>query len=274
VRRESAVGRTVLLAILLVAAITLLGRMSGGGGPVVSSSATAGRSGTTVERSPSARTGATGATGLGSAPIASVEEAHVVRVVDGDTIIVDRGRGSERLRYIGMNTPETVAPGQPVESGGPEAADANTRLVAGQTVELERDVSETDRYGRLLRDVWLPDPSRPTGWLLVNLELVRLGFAQVTTYPPDVRYVDALLDAQRAARAAGRGLWAEPASAPAASSLTLVGAGGCHPSYSPCVPVVGDLDCPDVREMGLAPVRVIGPDDYRLDGDGDGLGCE
>lgn len=231
---------------------------------------------------PARQTPTLAAGALGSAPIGRVEEARVVRVVDGDTIVVDRGRGSERLRYIGMDTPETVDPRRPVEPMGEQASKTNEMLVGGSTVWLEKDVSETDRYGRLLRDVWLRDDTRPSGWLFVNLELVAEGFAQVSTYPPDVRYVDALVDAQRAARDAGLGLWsaapAESTPVPSPVRLTGGGSGGgrvsCHPSYSPCLPVVDDLDCADVRAMGAAPVRVNGPDDYRLDADGDGLGCE
>jgi micrococcal nuclease len=124
--------------------------------------------------------------------------------VDGDTVIVDRGRGNERLRYIGMDTPETVKPDTPVAFMGREASAANAALVAGRTVVLERDVSETDQYDRLLRYVWLRDGDT---WLLVNLELVRQGYAQVATYPPDVRWTDMFLEAQRVARAAGLGLW-------------------------------------------------------------------
>jgi len=144
---------------------------------------------------------------LGAAPIGPTEEATVVRVVDGDTIVIDRGYGEERVRYIGINTPETVAPGTPVEWMGPEASAANKRLVEGREVVLERDVSETDSFGRLLRYVWLVDVTRPTGWLFVNLELVAGGFAQVSTYPPDVRYVDLYLEAQALAREAEVGLW-------------------------------------------------------------------
>jgi micrococcal nuclease len=138
------------------------------------------------------------------APVGRTEAARVVRVVDGDTIIVDRGRGNERLRYIGMDTPETVKPDTPVAWMGPEASAANKALVDGRAVVLERDVSETDQYGRLLRYVWLRDGDR---WTLVNLELVRRGFAQVATYPPDVRWTDVFLAAQRVAREAGLGLW-------------------------------------------------------------------
>jgi len=157
---------------------------------------------TPVDRaSPTPRGTATG----GPGPSGPTESATVVRIVDGDTIVVDRGRGAEKVRYIGMDTPETVKPDSPVEWMGPEASAANAALVEGRRVTLEKDVSETDRFGRLLRDVWI---EKPTGWLMINLELVRTGFAAVSTYPPDVKYVDLLLAAQRQAREAGVGLWA------------------------------------------------------------------
>lgn len=138
------------------------------------------------------------------APTGATEEARVVRVVDGDTIIVDRGRGDERLRYIGIDTPETVKPASPIEWMGAEASAANRALVEGAVVVLEKDVSETDQYARLLRDVWLRADG---GWRLVNLELVRDGYARVSTYPPDVKYADLLLAAQVVARDNDRGLW-------------------------------------------------------------------
>jgi len=153
-----------------------------------------------------ATTGAQHLTGADEAfrPIGPTESARVVRVVDGDTIVVRLGGHDQRLRYVGMDTPETVKPGSPVEWMGPEANRANTALVEGQTVVLEKDVSETDEYGRLLRYVWLVVGDR---WTLVNLELVRQGYAQVETDPPDVRYADRFVAAQRAAREAGLGLW-------------------------------------------------------------------
>jgi len=104
------------------------------------------------------------------------------------------------VRYIGIDTPETVHPSLPVEPLGKEAMVKNAELVADKMVMLEKDVSETDQYGRLLRYVWV-------GEVLVNAELVRLGYAQVSTYPPDVRYQDLLLSLQREARAEERGLW-------------------------------------------------------------------
>lgn len=138
------------------------------------------------------------------APVGATETARVVRIVDGDTIVVDRGRGNERLRYIGIDAPESVKPGTPVQFMAREASAANAALVAGRVVVLERDVSETDRYGRLLRYVWLRDGG---SWTFVNLELVRRGFAHAVTFPPDVRWVDALRTAERTARDADAGLW-------------------------------------------------------------------
>lgn len=139
-------------------------------------------------------------------PTGPTETARVIRIVDGDTIVVRRESSGqdERLRYIGMNTPETKKPDTPVQWMGPEASVANAALVEGHTVVLEKDVSDRDRFGRLLRYVWLVDGDR---WTLVDLELVRRGFAQVETDPPDVKYAGRFLEAQRAARSAGSGLW-------------------------------------------------------------------
>jgi micrococcal nuclease len=144
---------------------------------------------------------------LGYAPVGPTETATVLRVIDGDTIEVDRGNGPEKVRYIGIDTPETVDPGSPVEWMGPEASAANATLVEGKEVVLERDVSETDQYGRLLRYVWITDPSSDSGMRLVNLALIADGYAQVSTYPPDVRYADLYLAAQRTARRGELGLW-------------------------------------------------------------------
>ncbi len=129
------------------------------------------------------------------------QAALVVRVIDGDTIEVQIDAQTYRVRYIGMDTPETVHPGQPVMWFGPEATAANAHMVAGQTVYLEKDVSETDRYGRLLRYVFLADGTH------VNAELVRRGYAQVSTYPPDVKYQELYQELQTVAREAERGLW-------------------------------------------------------------------
>jgi micrococcal nuclease len=133
-------------------------------------------------------------------------EATVVRIVDGDTIHVRLGDHLEKVRYIGVNTPELHHPTKGEEPGGRVAAFANRELVAGRSVRLELDAQTRDRYGRLLAYVWVDDT-------MVNAELVRRGFAQVMTVPPNVRHQSLFLELERQARAAGRGLWREPAPA-------------------------------------------------------------
>lgn len=128
-------------------------------------------------------------------------QGRVIRIVDGDTIRVSVGGDVYTVRYIGIDCPETKHPSLPVQWMGPEATRANEELVRGKKVYLEKDVSETDRYGRLLRYVFLDDGT------FVNAELVRRGYAQVATYPPDVKYQDLFLEMQVEAREAGRGLW-------------------------------------------------------------------
>jgi micrococcal nuclease len=137
---------------------------------------------------------AAGAAGAGTI------EGTVVRVVDGDTINVQLADRVEKIRYIGVNAPEIHHPIKGEEPGGRAAAQVNRGLVIGRRVRLELDVQPRDRYGRLLAYVWVGDT-------MVNAELVRLGYAQVMTVPPNVRYQDLFLKLQREARDAGRGLW-------------------------------------------------------------------
>ena len=145
-----------------------------------------------------------GAAGGLPGPTGPTEVARVASVTDGDTIRVELDGENVPVRYIGIDTPEMR---DPVEPFGAGATDANERLVAGREVVLERDVSDIDRFGRLLRYVWIETEE---GWILVNLELVRQGVATVVTFPPDVKYHDeVLLPAQREAREAGRGLWGD-----------------------------------------------------------------
>lgn len=122
----------------------------------------------------------------------------VSRVVDGDTIELDNG---QKVRYIGINTPETVDPRRAVQCFGHEASEYNKQLVEGKQVRLVKDVSETDKYGRLLRYVYLNDGT------FVNLNLVENGFARVDTYPPDVAHAKEFEAADKAARIAKIGLW-------------------------------------------------------------------
>jgi micrococcal nuclease len=128
-------------------------------------------------------------------PAASPTVTSVARVIDGDTVVLSTGK---HLRYIGIDTPEM----NPLQPFAQEATDANRRLVEGKSVRLEKDLSETDRYDRLLRYVWV-------GNTMVNLELVRLGLAQAKSYPPDVRYQSLFEAAEVEAKLARRGMWAK-----------------------------------------------------------------
>lgn len=211
---------------------------------------------------------------FGQEPTGPTELATVVSVTDGDTIRVLIGGQEFPVRYIGIDTPE-VSGG--VEWMGREAAAANAALVAGREVVLEKDVSETDRYDRLLRYVWIQDGD---GWLFVNLELLRQGFAQVSTYPPDVKYVDALyLDAESEARDAGLGLWGAPPT-PVPTPTPVAQQPSCHASYQgACLAIgQGDYDCAGGSGNGpnyiAGPIYIVGYDEYELDRDGDGVACE
>lgn len=128
-----------------------------------------------------------------------IEEKFIVgKVVDGDTIKLTNG---QTVRYIGIDTPETVHPAKPVQCFGKEASSKNKELVEGKEVRLEKDISETDRYGRLLKYVYVGD-------IFINDYLVRNGYAYASSYPPDVKYQSQFLEAQKEARENQRGLWA------------------------------------------------------------------
>jgi micrococcal nuclease len=137
-------------------------------------------------------------------PAGSSDSARVVRVVDGDTIRVDGPAGEEAVRYIGIDTPESVKPGSPVECFAKRASAFNERLLEGERVRLVRDVEERDRYGRLLAYVY-----RARDGLFVNAELVRRGFATVATFPPNVAHEREFRRLAKRARLSGRGLWKE-----------------------------------------------------------------
>lgn len=131
----------------------------------------------------------------------------VLRVVDGDTIEIE---GNVKLRYIGIDTPETKHPTKGVQCFGIEASSKNKELVEGKMIRMEKDVSESDRYGRLLRYVWLVDDNATTSAeLFVNDYLVREGYAHASTFPPDVAYSKRFVEAQKEARKNNRGLWSQ-----------------------------------------------------------------
>jgi micrococcal nuclease len=143
-------------------------------------------------------------------PKGSKSALKVVKVVDGDTVVLSDGR---TLRYIGVDTPER---GQPFYEA---AKNFNRKLVLGRVVELEFDIERYDRYGRLLAYVFVRDAKGKR--IFVNAELIRNGFAKVYTKPPNVRYADLFVRLQEEAREKRRGLWSvyKPSRSPVIANL-------------------------------------------------------
>lgn len=141
--------------------------------------------------------------GGGDASPGEPGRAQVVRVVDGDTIVVELDGAEERVRLIGIDTPESVDPRSPVDCFGPEASAAAKALLPEETeVQLVRDVEARDRFDRLLAYVYRVDDGT-----FVNLALAEQGFAEVATFPPNVAHTDELVAAVARAREEGLGLW-------------------------------------------------------------------
>ena len=196
------------------------------------------------------------------APAGSAAQV-VERVVDGDTIIV---RDVGRVRLIGVDTPETVHPGRPVEFFGKEASTFTRRLVDGKRVRLEYDQQRTDRYGRTLAYVHLPDGT------FVNAEIIRRGYGHAYTRFP-FKHLDQFRGLERDARRAGRGLWG---SAPPQAPVAGAPSGGAPAALARWDDNGnGRISCAEARRHGLAPVP-RGHPAYRhmRDGDNDGLVCE
>jgi len=217
--------------------------------------------------------------GLRTAALPSGLDGSMVSVTDGDTVRVRlEGGGVERVRLIGIDTPELHDPRTVVECFAAEAAAETQRLLpAGAAVRLETDVEPRDRYGRLLAYVWRADDR-----LFVNETLVEGGWAVPYRYPPNVRYADRFTRLGREAREANRGLWGACGNAdtPAATTTTVAppvdtggGGDGCDPNYAgACIPISAtDLDCSDVQARNF---RVVGTDIHHFDGDHDGIACE
>lgn len=139
-------------------------------------------------------------------------EAKVTKHVDGDTVHVTLNSGEVlKVRMIGIDTPEIVHPSKPLEFYGKEASDFTKNTIYGKTVYLEKDVSDTDKYGRALRYIWteIPDEINKESVknLMINGILVAKGYANASTYPPDVKYQDYFLEFQRESRGRNIGLW-------------------------------------------------------------------
>jgi micrococcal nuclease len=143
-----------------------------------------------------------GSDGDGEEAFERAATARVLRVIDGDTIEVSIAGAEEDVRYIGVDTPETVKPGEPVQCFGPEASAFNHRLVEGETVRLVFDAELRDAYGRLLAYVYVGDR-------FVNGALVRGGYARTLEIPPNTARAGFLARLEQRAGAAGAGLWGE-----------------------------------------------------------------
>jgi len=195
-------------------------------------------------------------------PPASGEIATVTAIIDGDTIEVNLAGAIWRVRYIGIDTPEVG------DLCSNEATNANAALVSGQTVRMVRDVSETDRYGRLLRYVYVGDT-------FVNGALVSGGWAVAVDYPPDTALSGLLHSLAAQAAGVGCALVAPlPTTPPRAPEATVPVGGNCDPSYpTVCIPPPPpDLDCGDIPYRRFT---VLPPDPHNFDGsDNDGIGCE
>jgi micrococcal nuclease len=203
--------------------------------------------------------------------------------VDGDTIkIAPAVDGLTEVRLIGVDTPETKDPRTGVQPYGEAAYRYTASTFKGKEVSLEFDVERTDRYGRLLAYMWLPDRR------MFNEVLLEEGYAQVATFPPNVKYVERFEKAQREAREAGRGLWGLPVGQRCQQTDRGNGiGGGCAANgdtqESPSVSRPfdagggGDLDCSDfsTQEEAQAVLDRDPSDPNRLDGtDNDGIACE
>jgi len=202
----------------------------------------------------------------------------ITKVYDGDTITLSTG---ERVRLLQIDTPEL----SPAECYAEEARSALVGLLnsPGQlTLKTDPKLDKVDRYGRLLRYVYISKTN-------INLKLVEIGAAAPYFYKGEKgQFASQISKAAQKAKAKSLGLWK---SCPGTQltpnkALTTVGAdmtgtasasasGTCDPNYRECLPVFPpDLDCKDVKLLGLAPVHVIGKDVHKLDRDGDGVGCD
>lgn len=205
-------------------------------------------------------------------------------VIDGDTIKLTIGETIETVRLIGVDTPETVHPSQPVECFGKEASKKTGELLSGTMVIIEKDLSqnERDKYGRLLAYVFLPDGTN------LNQKLIADGYAYEYTYNLPYKYQSEFKQAETDARNSKRGLWAEGVCNAEAQVVTAVPVVNTPVNHSPsqcdsnytgaCVPIASDVDCAGGSGNGPAyvsgPVYIVGVDVYGLDRDKDGVACE
>ncbi len=213
--------------------------------------------------------------GMGSASAA----LQVFRISDGDTLTLSTG---EKVRFLQIDAPEI----SPAECYGVEAHKALVSLIGNSSITLEADSvsDDQDKFGRKLRYV-------KVGKTNLNLKLVQIGAATPYFYQGEKgKYATQILKAAENAKAKKLGLWKmcqntklEPLK-PATTGSTVVSKAmtkatspktKCDPNYQGCIPQYPpDLDCTDIKRMGLAPISVLGTDVHKFDGDGNGIGCD
>jgi endonuclease YncB( thermonuclease family) len=201
----------------------------------------------------------------------------IAKIYDGDTVTLNTG---ERVRLLQMDTPEL----SPLECHATESRLALAKLLSSPgTLSLRTDPSldKIDKYGRLLRYLFKGD-------LNVNLKMVEIGAAAPYFYRSERGlYAEKFLAAAHTAKKKSLGLWQKcpgtvltpnnslQTTLTLVSQLALTGGVSCDPNYEGCIPIsASDLDCADIKQLGLAPVRVIGRDVHKLDRDGDEIGCD
>ena len=203
----------------------------------------------------------------------------VARVTDGDTVTLTTG---EKVRLLQIDTPELSSS----ECYGFEARNVLMGLLSGPgsvTLKADPKLDQVDRYGRLLRYIFV-------GKTNINLKMVEIGAAAPYFYRGEKgQYSAQILKAAKNAKSKSLGLWKScpgtqltPTSAITTvikavpkTSQNATGSGRCDSNYAGCVPVSAvDLDCKDIKNLGLAPVKVVGRDVHNFDRDGDGIGCD
>lgn len=208
-------NRTQRKTVALVAALVVVLLTGGGVAGVAGSSGASGGTGNAAAQEDAAP-GTVVSDGLRHAVPAVLQEAVVTKVTDGDTLHVSVEGRDEKVRLIGINTPESVAPqeGRNTEEGVEASDYMKSILHVGDTVYLQPDTESEDKYGRLLRYVWTARPDSLTDRAAVeasmlNARLVADGYAVAHRYAPNDAYADVFADIQDEARASGVGLWTE-----------------------------------------------------------------
>ncbi len=197
------------------------------------------------------------------------EKAKVTNVVDGDTVKLEDGRV---VRYIGIDAPETVHPQKPVQCFGKEASQLNEELVENKEVWLEKDISETDKYGRILRYVYVLENDN---LIMVNKVLVEKGYAHASSYPPDIKYQEEFRKLEEEAQQNKVGLWTDnacptpiPTRAPVQSfnptTVPIQGSWACNCSKT----------CSEMSSCAEAQYQLNVCGCTARDADGDGVACD